>query len=66
MTAEDTKNLKQYGCFRKLEQDVYKELHDKIIDDHGVSNLQKRQYNMPGYTEVLKHDGERKTYELEA
>jgi hypothetical protein len=64
MKPEDIKNLEVYKKFRSSEFGIYKKLHDRVIDDHGVPNLNKRQYNMPGYTEVFKAD-ERVAYDLE-
>ena len=42
MSKEDDKNLKNYTSFRNCEYAIFKEMHDEIMEDHGVSNLAKR------------------------
>ena len=52
-TAEEKKNYERYEAFKKNEYEIYKEFHNKVLNDDGNPKLKKTGFRMPGYRTVL-------------
>jgi hypothetical protein len=64
MSDNDKNDQKTYKKFRQEETKIYEELHKVVMNDNGQTNLNKRQYDHPGYTKVPKK-GERHLCKLD-
>lgn len=47
----------QYQKLKEFEEKIYTQLHRRVLHDDGISNLNKKAFNMPGYRMVMDYDG---------